>query len=74
VSKAQRIKGARVECEIVNSHRHIGVHAERYPLSDASRFRGLGHDIDLYVLGSEQAPLVAEVKARRKITRRAPSR
>ena len=34
------------------------------PLSGASRFRGAGHDIDIYALRSEAAPLVAEVKAR----------
>jgi hypothetical protein len=43
----------------------LGVHAERYPLSGASRFRGSGHDIDLYVFGRKAGPLVAEVKSRR---------
>jgi hypothetical protein len=46
-------------------HQTLGVHAERYPLSGASRFRGSGHDVDIYVLGADQAPLVAEVKARK---------
>jgi Holliday junction resolvase len=32
-------KGAAHEREIVNRHRALGVHAERYPLSGASRFR-----------------------------------
>jgi|SRR5579875_1097623 len=59
-----RRKGDRIEREIVDRHRAIGVHAERYPLSGASRFRGSGHDIDLYPLGRDEAPLVAEVKAR----------
>jgi hypothetical protein len=49
----------------VERHKAIGVHAERYPLSGASRFRGSGHDIDIYALGSEQAPFVAESKARK---------
>jgi hypothetical protein len=31
----------------------------------ASRFRGSGHDIDIYAFGREEAPLVAESKARR---------
>jgi hypothetical protein len=31
----------------------------------ANRFRGSGHDVDLYVFGTEEAPLVAEVKSRR---------
>jgi hypothetical protein len=59
-----RRKGDRVEREIVELHRALGVHAERYPLSGASRFRGSGQDIDVYALGREAAPLVAEVKAR----------
>jgi Holliday junction resolvase len=60
-----RRKGDRIERELVERHRAIGVHAERYPLSGASRFRGAGHDVDIYALGREAAPLVAEVKARR---------
>jgi hypothetical protein len=49
----------------VEKHRALGVHAERYPLSGASRFRGSGHDIDLYLFGRENAPAVCEVKARK---------
>jgi Holliday junction resolvase len=60
-----RRKGDRVEREIVALHRALGVKAERYPLSGASRFRGCGHDVDIYALGSDQTPLVAEVKARK---------
>jgi hypothetical protein len=41
------------------------VHAERYPLSGASRFRGSGHDIDIYPFGRDAAPLVAESNARK---------
>jgi hypothetical protein len=66
VSGAQhRRKGDRCERELVERHKAIGVHAERYPLSGASRFRGSGHDIDLYLFGREEAPLVAESKARK---------
>jgi hypothetical protein len=43
----------------------IGIHAERYPLSGASRFRGSGHDLDVYAFGADQAPIVAEVKGRK---------
>jgi hypothetical protein len=60
-----RQKGDRIERELVERHRALGVHAERYPLSGASRFRGSGHDLDLYVLGRDEAPLVAESKARK---------
>jgi Holliday junction resolvase len=60
-----RRKGARAEREIVERHKGIGIHAERYPLSGASRFRGSGHDIDLYPFGRGAAPLVAEVKSRK---------
>ena len=60
-----RRKGDRIEREIVEAHHAVGVHAERYPLSGASRFRGSGHDIDIYAYGPDEAPLVAEVKARK---------
>jgi Holliday junction resolvase len=60
-----RQKGNRIERELVERHKAIGVHSERYPLSGASRFRGSGHDIDIYAFGKDEAPLVAEVKARK---------
>jgi Holliday junction resolvase len=60
-----RRKGDRVEREIVDRHKALGIHAERYPLSGASRFRGSAHDIDLYLFGRDKSPAVAEVKARR---------
>jgi hypothetical protein len=60
-----RRKGDRIERELVERHRAIGVHAERYPLSGASRFRGSGHDLDIYAHGRDAAPLVAEVKGRK---------
>jgi Holliday junction resolvase len=60
-----RRKGDRVEREIVAAHKEIGIHAERYPLSGASRFRGSGHDVDIYARGRDEAPFVAEVKARK---------
>ena len=65
MSASQRRKGNRVELEIVNLHKDIGVHAERYPLSGATHFRGKGHDLDVYAFGKEEAPAVAEVKARK---------
>ena len=65
MSKSQRDKGARAEREIVDRHKTVGVHAERYPLSGGSRFRGSGDDVDVYPLGREAAPFVAEVKARK---------
>ena len=60
-----RRKGNRVERELVQLHKALGVHAERYPLSGASRFRGSGHDVEIYVFGPGEGPLVAEVKSRR---------
>jgi hypothetical protein len=39
-SAASRRKGGRNEREIVNLHKELGVHSERYPLSGSSRFRG----------------------------------
>jgi hypothetical protein len=60
-----RQKGNRIEREIVDRHLDLGIKAERYPLSGASRFRGSSHDVDVYVFGTDEAPLVAEVKARK---------
>jgi len=60
-----RLKGDRVERELVSLHTNLGVKAKRYPLSGASRFRRSGHDIDVYAFGTDEAPLVAEVKARK---------
>jgi hypothetical protein len=63
--RRSRDKGARCERELVELHRSIGIHAERYPLSGASRFRGSGHDLDVYAFGKDEAPIVCEVKARK---------
>ncbi len=63
--QGHRRKGDRIEREIVARHGAMGIHAERYPLSGASRFRGSGHDVDIYLVGAEEAPLTAEVKARK---------
>src|SRR5438093_10271442 len=57
--------GNTCEREIVDRHRALGIKAERYPLSGSSRFRGSGHDVDVYVFGADEAPLVAEVKKRK---------
>jgi len=64
MAKASRDKGARRERQIVEMHHNIGVHSERVPLSGAVRYQGNGADVDVYVRGKEQAPWVAEVKAR----------
>src|ERR1700731_4433821 len=63
--RRSRAKGDRIEREIVSRHAAIGIKAERYPLSGASRFRGSGHDIDIYAFGMDEGPLVVEVKARK---------
>jgi Holliday junction resolvase len=60
-----RRKGDRLEREIVARHRTFGIHSERYPLSGATRFRGQGHDVDVYPFGTGEAPIVAEVNGRR---------
>jgi Holliday junction resolvase len=60
-----RRKGDRIEREIVQRHTDLGIKAERYPLSGASRFRGSGHDVDVYIFGQDDAPIVAEVKGRK---------
>lgn len=60
-----RRKGDRIEREVVDRHKALGIHAERYPLSGASKFRSSGHDVDIYLFGREEAPTVAEVKGRK---------
>jgi Holliday junction resolvase len=62
---SHRRKGDRLEREIVDRHKAIGIHAERYPLSGASKFRSSGHDVDVYLFGRKEAPTVAEVKSRK---------
>lgn len=62
MGKASRDKGLRRERAIVQLHTASGLRAERVPLSGATRYRGNGADVDLYVRGAE--PLKAEVKAR----------
>ena len=65
MGKASRDKGGRVEREIVRRHRDLGVHAERVPLSGAAGGRFSG-DVEVYPFGTDEAPLVTEVKARRQ--------
>ena len=62
MGKASRDKGLRRERAIVDIHTKSGLRAERVPLSGATRYRGNGADVDLYVRGA--APVKAEVKAR----------
>jgi Holliday junction resolvase len=64
MSKLSRDKGSRIEREIVAAHAELGIAGERVPLSGAARYRGNGADVDLYVFGPDQAPIVCEVKAR----------
>ncbi len=65
MSRASRDKGARAEREIVHRHRELGVHAERVPLSGAAGGRFSG-DVEVYSFGTDEDPLVTEVKARRQ--------
>jgi len=55
-----RQKGNRIEREIVDRHLDLGIKAERHPLSGASRFASSSHDVDVYVFGTDEPPLVAE--------------
>ena len=65
MSRASRDKGARVERNVVNLHRGLGVRAERVPLSGAMQFRNTAStDVDVYVFGPDDPPFVTEVKAR----------
>jgi Holliday junction resolvase len=65
MSAMQRRKGLRVENELVALHRALGIHSERVPLSGAQRYQNNGADVDLYLYGPDEAPLVAEIKARK---------
>lgn len=60
-----RRKGDRIEREIVALHLGIGTHAERVPLSGASRYQDNGADVDVYHNGKDEAPICCEVKARK---------
>lgn len=64
MGKSERDKGNRIEREIVEAHRKIGVWADRVPLSGAVRYRGEGHDVNIYPLGADEVAFSAEVKAR----------
>jgi hypothetical protein len=64
MSRMQCRKGARIEREIVELHRTLGLRAERVPLSDAARYQGNGADGDIYPFGPDAAPPCGEVKAR----------
>src|SRR6516164_5397133 len=64
----QRRKGGRIEREIVAAHKALGIHAERYPYSGGTLFRGSGHDVDIYINGKNNVPLVTEVKGRKSGT------
>ncbi len=63
MGKPSRDKGARAEREIVNFHRELGLRSERVPLSGAAGGAFTG-DVDVYVRGPDDAPLVCEIKAR----------
>ena len=64
MSRSQRRKGVERERALVNLHRKLGIHAERVPLSGATRYQGGGHDIDVYPFGEDAGALNAELKAR----------
>jgi hypothetical protein len=64
--RMQHDKGARIEREIVELHRGLGLLGEQVPLSDASRYQGNGADADIYPFGPDKRPLCGEVKVRVK--------
>ena len=58
-----KAKGARAERKIVALHKEIGVYAEKVAGSGA--FTGArGRDVDVYIRGRDEAPMVSEVKAK----------
>jgi len=68
MGKAERAKGYRREAETVKLFRSWGLFAERVPLSGGTSYaKG---DVDLYPAGfvkGVHAPLICEVKGRKKI-------
>jgi Holliday junction resolvase len=64
MSKYERDKGNRIEREIINLHKENGIHAERIPLSGATRYQSRGYDVDIYAWGKNDLALKAEVKGR----------
>jgi hypothetical protein len=60
-----RRKGDKIEREIVARHIELGLHCERVPHSGAMRYRDNGADVDIYVYGRDEAPIISEVKARK---------
>src|SRR5215467_15600183 len=64
MGKQSRDKGARRELALRDLHRELGVKCERVPLSGATRYKGNGADVDVYVHGIDAPPWIGEVKAR----------
>lgn len=62
--RRNRTRGQEFEREIVKMHRNIGIQAQRVPLSGAAG-GAYSDDIDLYVFGPDEAPLVMEAKRRK---------
>ena len=56
-------KGKRVERELVELHRDLGIEAQRVPRSGAAGGAFAG-DVHLHLFGGDVEPLVGEVKAR----------
>jgi Holliday junction resolvase len=64
MSKFERDKGNRIEREIINLHRELGIFAEHIPLSGATRYQSRGYDVDIHPWGKNRNILKAEVKGR----------
>lgn len=62
MSRKSRDKGQRIEREIVQRHKDIGIHAERVPLSGAA---GGSYTGDVLIHLDRMAGLISEVKARK---------
>ena len=61
-ARRSRNKGAEGEGEVVRLNKAMGIYAERVPLSGAMAYQGNGEDVDVYVKGRGEAPMVAQVK------------
>lgn len=64
MGRRSRDKGVRTERKVLALHQELGIHGERVPMSGALRYRNNAYDLDLYIDGQDEAPLVCEVKGR----------
>tara|TARA_R110000822_G_scaffold65505_2_gene160287 strand:- start:1033 stop:1365 length:333 start_codon:yes stop_codon:yes gene_type:complete len=61
-----KLKGDRIERELVHAHIEAGIHCERFDARRGQFGAEASRDIDVYWRGKDEAPLCGEVKARKE--------